>query len=264
MPPFNSSLPYSVYSADTTTSVSSSTLVSLPPTKTDAPNETNQDSIYKITLRHGMDLWNGTVPFDRQESFGALQTGFPSSQTVEYENKKPLQFPSIIGRIATNVEIAPATTYKISNFGTQTGARTFEDRIVYDPLGCRSRLSKGNGWYYAGAPSLGRDAGLKYLINVKWYFEGTWSKSDPSNRLDMYVNQYRSGTLLRAYQVARSNNADSCFISGERTFFGNTLNFSEDFDPSTDDFEVEVANMARRNEVRIGLGQCELRFILAQ
>ena len=45
----------------------------------------------------------------------------------------------------------------------------------------------------------------------------------------MYVNQFRSGMLLRQYLVAISNNADSCFISGERTFMG-FANYGEDLD----------------------------------
>jgi len=45
---------------------------------------------------------------------------------------------------------------------------------------------------------------------------------------------------------------------------GNTTSFSEDFEPAQDDFDVEIANMSGTNNVRVGLGQCELKFILAQ
>ncbi len=61
-----------------------------------------------------------------------------------------------------------------------------------------------------------------------------------------------------------SNNADSCFLSGERTFMG-FANYGEDIDWSTDDFQVEIANQTSGgNDISVDLAQVELKFILAQ
>ena len=100
------------------------------------------------------------------------------------------------------------------------------------------------------------------MLNAKWYFQGRWAGSNQGNRVHMYVNQFRSGTLLRQYLVAISNNADSCFISGERTFMG-FANYGEDIDWGRDDFQVEIANQGVDN-VRVDLAQVELRCILTQ
>ena len=86
--------------------------------------------------------------------------------------------------------------------------------------------------------------------------------SNNNNRLDMYVNQFRNGALLRAFQVATSNNADACFLSGERNFLG-YANFGEDINWGTDDFQVEVANQGQ-HDISVDLAQVEMEWILAQ
>jgi hypothetical protein len=109
-----------------------------------------------------------------------------------------------------------------------------------------------------------RTEDIKAMLNVRWYFEGSWSGSSQGNRLDMYVNQFRGGGLLRTYLVAISNNADSCFLSGERTFMGFAA-YGEDINFSTDDFQVEIANQTSGgNDITVSLAQVELKFILAQ
>ena len=100
------------------------------------------------------------------------------------------------------------------------------------------------------------------MLKVRWYFEGRWASSNPANRVDMYVNQYRSGALLRGFLVGISNNADSCFMSGERNFLG-YANLGEDIDWSRDDFQVEIANQGAFN-VSVDLAQVEMEWILAQ
>ena len=100
------------------------------------------------------------------------------------------------------------------------------------------------------------------MLKVRWYFEGRWASSNPANRLDIYVNQYRNGSSLRGFLTGISNNADSCFMSGERNFLG-YANLGEDIDWSTDDFQVEVANQGNF-DVTVDLAQVELEFILAQ
>ena len=120
----------------------------------------------------------------------------------------------------------------------------------------------GTGWIYAGAPTQYRDSDIKAMLKVRWYFEGRWASSNPANRVDMYVNQFRSGVLLRAYLVSISNNADSCFMSGERLFMG-FANYGEDIDWGRDDFQVEIANMGAF-DVNVDLAQVEMEWILAQ
>jgi hypothetical protein len=170
------------------------------------------------------------------------------------------QFPVIIGRTATGAVITPASVYVISNFGSTFA---FQDRCIYDPCQMRSRKT-GTGWVWAGAPVQYRTEDIKAMLNVRWYFEGSWSGSSQGNRLDMYVNQFRGGGLLRTYLVAISNNADSCFLSGERTFMGFAA-YGEDINFSTDDFQVEIANQTSGgNDITVSLAQVELKFILAQ
>lgn len=235
--------------------VQSSTLRSLNNTGFDAPNGTDSAGFYKIALRRGFPQQAGGGLFDQQESYDALQTQFPTGQTVEYQNTLPLNFPVIIGRTATGVQISPASVYVISNFGSTF---SFADRCIYDPCQMRSRKQL-NGWVWAGAPVQYRSEETKAMLNAKWYFQGRWAGSNQGNRVHMYVNQFRSGTLLRQYLVAISNNADSCFISGERTFMG-FANYGEDIDWGRDDFQVEIANQGVDN-VRVDLAQVELRFI---
>ena len=238
--------------------VQSSTLRSLNNTGFDAPNGTDSAGFYKIALRRGFPQQAGGGLFDQQESYDALQTQFPTGQTVEYQNTLPLNFPVIIGRTATGVQISPASVYVISNFGSTF---SFADRCIYDPCQMRSRKQL-NGWVWAGAPVQYRITDTKAMLNAKWYFQGRWAGSNQGNRVHMYVNQFRSGTLLRQYLVQISNNADSCFMSGERTFMG-FANYGEDIDWGRDDFQVEIANQGVDN-VRVDLAQCELRFILSQ
>ena len=102
------------------------------------------------------------------------------------------------------------------------------------------------------------------MFNVKWYFEGAWAVQNPDNRVHMYVNHYRSGALVRAHLVAVSNNNHpGCFLSGERTFLTHSSAFGEEAIWDTDDFLVEIANQGAEN-INIGIGQVEMRFILAQ
>jgi len=269
----NGSNPLILYSDNTTTteavtsidasakSVSSSTLVSLPPTVFDSPNGTNQDGIYKIKLRRGMDLWGATPPFSRQSTFGSLQTEFPTGQTIEYQNKRPIQYPAILSRVASGVEVVPASTYIISLYGA---FQSFEDRMIYDPLGMRAFINATNGWTTAAAPSLFRSRETKCLMRCKWNFKGRWSGSSAQNRAEIYINQYRSGALLRTFQVAISNNDDTCVINGERTFIGFNSSFGEDFDCSADWYEFEVANMSSANNISVDYAHTEVEFILAQ
>jgi hypothetical protein len=239
--------------------IESSTLVSSAPLATDAPNGTDSNGFYKIELVQGFPQQPGGGLFDQQENYDPLQTQFPTGQRVEYQNSLPLNFPVIIGRTATGVAIVPATVYVITNFGTTFA---FQDRCVYDPCQMRSR-KQGVGWVWAGAPVQYRLEDTKAMLNVKWYFEGRWTAPSPDNRVHVYVNQFRGGGLLRSFLVAISNNADSCFISGERTFMGHA-NFGEDINWETDDFQVEIANQAPIESVFVDLAQVEMRFILAQ
>ena len=241
---------------------SSSAWKSYDPVAFDAPNTTDTDSIYKVKLQLGMDKEPGGGLFDLQENYNTLGTGFPTGQITEYQNKMNINNPIIIGRVATGAVITPASVYTISSFGTQFGAPFFHDRVYYDPMQMRSRKS-GSGWVWAGAPTIYRVADTKLGWTIKWYFEGIWSGSSANNRLHMYCNQYRSGALLRTFLVGVSNNADSCFMNGERTFAGWQSFAGEDFDVLTDDWLIEIANQGT-NDITENLAQVELRCWLAQ
>lgn len=239
--------------------VASSGLVSKEPTNFDAPNGSPDGAFYKIQLADGFNqqpaghpLWDEQLPFD------PTTTQFPTGQIVEYHDTLPRDFKRIIGRSATGVAIAPATTYVISFFGSTF---SFQDRCIYDPCMMRSR-KVGSGWVFASAPTQYRDGDIKAMLKVRWYFEGRWASSNPANRLDMYVNQFRNGALLRSYLVAISNNADSCFMSGERNFLG-YANLGEDIDWGQDDFQVEIANQGAF-DISVDLAQVELEWIKAQ
>ena len=239
--------------------ITSSSLLSKDPRLFDAPNGQDLGAFYKIMLRRGFNLQPAGHPlWDEQLSFDATQTQFPTGQIVEYHDTLPRDFKRIVGRTATGVAIAPANVYVISNFGSTF---SFQDRCIYDPCMMRSRKT-GNGWVWAGAPTQYRDAEVKAMLKVRWYFEGRWQGPSANNRVDMYVNQYRSGVLLRAYLVAISNNADSCFMSGERLFMGQA-NYGEDIDWGRDDFQVEMSNQGAF-DIEVNLAQVELEWIRAQ
>ena len=128
----------------------------------DGPISAVEDGLYKIKLRRGFNKWNGTAPFDVQENYSPV-IGFPCQQIVEYQNRAPITGARIYGRVATSVPVAPATTYTISSFGNQI---SFADRMLYDPMQMRSRKI-GNGWVYAGAPSIWRQAETKLIFTIR-------------------------------------------------------------------------------------------------
>jgi len=240
-------------------SVGASSLASFGVNIPDAPNGVDTGAFYKIRLQLGFNLQTPGHPlWSEQFPFDPTQTNFPTQQSVEYYNTLPLDFKRIIARTASGISVTPATIYIISLFGTTAA---FQDRCFYDPCMMRTRKS-GVGWTWAGAPTQYRDGDIKAMLKVRWYFEGRWQGSNPQNRLDMYVNQYRSGVLFRNYLVSVSNNADACFMSGERNFMG-FANYGEDINWGTDDFQVEVANQGI-DDVTVDLAQVEMEFILAQ
>lgn len=235
------------------------TMRTLAPTAFDFPNSTIEDGIYKIKLDLGMNLWVG-APFDAQNQFSAATTAFPVGQVVEYQNNQPIQNHAIISRLANNATITPAVPYQITNFGSVSA---FTDRMIYDPMGCRSRLASGTQWQWCGAPSVLRRLGNQFLINVKWYIDGVWGLADPANQLDIYVNQYRNAVLFRQFLVSTSGSPSTAYhTSGERTFMG-FAGYGEDYDCLTDDYQAEIVNFGA-NSFTIGTTQTEFKFILAQ
>jgi hypothetical protein len=260
-----------LYSGNTTTlenitevssadkSITASSLVSRRPTNFDGPNGIDEGAFYKIKLSRGFNQQPlGHPLWDEQLNFDPIQTQFPTGQQVEYYNTLPRDFARIIARTATGVSITPASVYVITNFGSTF---SFQDRCIYDPCMMRSRKT-GSGWVFAGAPTQYRDTDIKAMLKVRWYFEGRWASPSANNRLDMYINQFRSGVLLRTFLSGISNNANSCFMSGERLFMGQA-NYGEDIDWGRDDFQVEIANQGSAN-ISVDLAQVEMEWIRAQ
>jgi len=219
---------------------------------------TDKNSFYKVRLSRGMDKEPGGVLFATQEDYNNI-LGFPTGQMTEYQNQMNINKPIIIGRVATGASVPVAGVYTISSFG---GTTSFQDRLFYDPMQMRSRKI-GTTWVYAGAPTVYRVSGTRLGWSIKWYFEGQWASSNSNNRLHMYCNQYRNGLLFKTFLVGISNNADDCFMSGERSFLGWSSSFNEDFDVLTDDWLIEVANQGQ-HPITVNLAQVELSCWLAQ
>jgi hypothetical protein len=234
--------------------------VSYDPITFDAPVSSTLTGLYKIKLNRGQDQWAGAAPFDIQENYNSI-LGFPTGQIVEYQNQAPITGARIYGRVATGVAVAPATTYTISSFGNTV---SFQDRIGYDPMQMRSRKI-GNGWVYAGAPTVWRQDTTKLIFTIKWYIEGTYPARRNNNIVQVYANQYRNGSLLRAYQIHQTPGDEAVHIhSGERTFLTHTTTFNEDFNPATDDWLVEIANQSPTDDFTSTLNNVEIICYKAQ
>jgi hypothetical protein len=234
--------------------------VSYDPILFDTPVSSTLTGLYKIKLSRGQDKWAGAAPFDIQENYNPV-LGFPTGQIVEYQNQAPITGARIYGRVATGVAVAPATTYTISSFGNTL---SFQDQMLYDPMQMRSR-KVGNSWIYAGAPSVWRRADTKLIFTIKWYIEGTFPARRNNNIVQVYANQYRSGALLRAYQIHQTPGDEDVHIhSGERTFFSHTTALNEDFNPATDDWLVEIANQANTDDFTTTLNNVEIICYKAQ
>ena len=234
--------------------------VSYDPILFDTPVSSTLTGLYKIKLRRGQDKWAGAAPFDIQENYNPV-LGFPTSQIVEYQNKAPITGARIYGRVATGVAVAPATTYTISSFGNTA---SFQDQMLYDPMQMRSRKI-GNGWVYAGAPTVWRREEKKLIFTIKWYIEGTYPNDRKQNVVQVYANQYRNGSLLRAYQIHQTPGDEVVHIhSGERTFFTHTTALNEDFNPATDDWLVEIANQSGVDDFTSTLNNVEIICYEAQ
>ena len=160
---------------------------------------------------------------------------------------------------AAAVVPAGGAAYVISSFGNTF---SFRDRMLYDPMQMRSR-KVGAGWVFAGAPSIYRDNLTKGMWRVKWFVQGEFLSASSNNRINIYVNQYRAGALLRAYICHIGNNATNQTFSGERTFYTHTASLSEDADWTTDDWQVEIANVGA-HDYRADLNNVEMEFIPVQ
>jgi hypothetical protein len=236
---------------------------SYDPDAFDAPNTTDQDSIYKIKLQDGTTRQTvATTAFDIQEPFRPLS--FPTGQIVEYSNKLPLQKPIIISRNLGPQTIAPAGVRVITSFGLRRNAPFFDDGMTYDPCNMRAKLT-GVGWNSAGAPVVYRVADLKLGFTISWNIHGTWfgSGGGQLHRGDVYVVQYRNGVVLYNHLVQQLEQEDEIWWIGKKTFLGWDATAGEDFDPLTDYYEVELTNQAGI-DLTYNSAQVEIECWLAQ
>ena len=219
----------------------SSAFRSYNPDAFDAPNTTDEDSIYKIKLSTGTTKQSvATSAFDIQENYSAT-LGFPTSQIVEYQNKVPLNKAICVSRSAGPQVVAPANVRVVSSLGTYSGV-FFTDTCVYDP--CQMRAKKtGNSWLSFGAPVVYRVSDLKVGWTINWSIHGTWA-SGSSNRADVYIIQYRNGVLFRTILVQQLEADIEFWCIGSRTLLSWTTSLNEDFDPTTDYYEVEISNQS--------------------
>mgnify|MGYP001556254808 FL=1 len=207
------------------------------PVAVDTVYPSDKDCFYKVQLSRGMDLWSG-APFDTQKDYG-WTWNFPAFQIVEYQNRAPITGAKILGRFDTDTNIAAGANLNVSFFAQDNSVF---DVCIYDPVQMRSRKS-GSDWIYAGAPSLWRDASRKLLFTIKWFIDGQYGNTSNNNYFRIFIYQYRSGVLLRTYHIYESPGRErEPRHSGQRTFLTHTTRFSEDFDPSTDDWSASVQN----------------------
>ncbi len=222
---------------------------------------TDTSSVYKVKLQNGINLWNTGGVFDNQNNFSPAFS-FPTGQIVEYQNKKPIQYPKIIGQLTTATNILPGGTAFVSYFGTDAGGL---DECIYDPMGMRA-LKSGADWDFWGAPSLYRNATDKFIINTKVFISGDWSGTSSSDSLTISIEQYRSGSAQYTHELARTtpNTATRRMLwSGERTLLGYITGFNEDFDASIDYYRLEIQNNGSNN-INITRVTIESEFIFAQ
>ncbi len=218
----------------------SSAFRSYNPATFDLANTTDENSVYKIQLRDGTERQAVATPaFDIQEAFRPL--AFPTGQIVEYQNKVPIQKPIIISRNLGPQTILPATTRVVTSFGVRRNAPFFDDGMTYDPCNMRAKLT-GVGWNSAGAPVVYRNARAKLGFTISWNIHGTWLGA--GNRCDVYVVQYRNGAILYNHLVQQLEQDREVWCIGKKTFLGWDVTAGEDFDPTTDYYEVELANMS--------------------
>jgi len=217
----------------------SSAFRSYDPATFDLANSTDENSVYKIQLRTGtLRQAVATPAFDIQEAF--RPQAFPTGQIVEYQNKVPIQKPIIISRNLGPQTILPATTRVVTSFGLRRNAPFFDDGMTYDPCNMRAKLS-GLGWNSAGAPVVYRARDVKLGFTISWNIHGTWAGA--GNRCDVYVVQYRNGAILYNHLVQQLEQDREVWCIGKKTFLGWDV-IGEDFDPTTDYYEVEFANMS--------------------
>jgi len=241
--------------------VQSSSFRSYTPTTFDAPNTTDTNSVYKVKLQNGINLWTSGGVFDNQNNFSPTFS-FPTEQIVEYQNKKPIQYPKIIGQLTTPTNIAPAGSAFVSYFGSLVGA---QDECIYDPLGMRA-FKTGADWDFWGAPSLYRNATDRFIIEVKFFLSGDWTAFSPNDSLEIIINQYRSGVFFTQHELARTlpNTATNRIrFSGERTFLGFVTGGIEEFIADTDYYRISIQNNGS-NDFDVTKFTIISEFILAQ
>ncbi len=229
--------------------------ISADPTTSDAPNNV-ADGFYKMKLDGGINKQTGSNTFDDQLSYSTLVYSFPAKQIVEYYNTLPLLFPVAISRDVNSGSVATGASQIITNLGTSAGG---VDKCIYDPVQMRAKVDE-NTWTAVGAPTQFRDNATKGLLNVKWFFQGTWATQNANNRAIINLKLYKSGQLDSDYVLAVSNNAQDCIMSGERTFIGvlEGINWSLDY------FRAELLNESPSQAISINLAQFEFKWIVSQ
>jgi len=242
--------------------VQSSSFRSYPPSNFDAPNTTDKNSIYKIKLQNGMDLWTSFGIFNNQSNFSPTTTSFPTGQIVEYQNERPIQYPKIIGQFLTSTNIPSGANVFTTYFGTTAGGF---DECIYDPMGMRA-FKIASDWAYWGAPTLFRTSTAKFIINVKLFLSGDWAGSATNDSLIISIEQYRSGTLFTSHELARTtyNSASGRMrFNCERTFLGFVAGGSEEFIADTDYYNIQIHNIGT-NDFTVSRVNVESEFIFAQ
>lgn len=243
----------------------SSSFRSYDPDAVDVANTKDESSIYKIQLLLGTTKQTvATSAFDIQENYAPL-SGFPTSQIVEYQNKVPLNKPICVSRTAGPQIITPSNSRVVTSLGTRRGSPFFDDNVIYDPCQMRAKLTGGTGWNSFGAPVAYRVADLKVGWTINWNISGTWGTGS-SNVCYINLTQYRSGSTvpLRTIRVQQLEADKEFSCIGSRTLLSWTTSLNEDFDPTTDYYEVELTNKSTTNTLTFTQADITAECWLAQ
>ena len=142
---------------------------------------------------------------------------FPNGQQILYYEKLPVINNIVVAKCRDGAG-QPITqgNFRGSNFGA---TQTFQDKIIYDPLGCRSTKI---------GTAFTRISVRPHLDNCMWKFEVKYdvdfNAQNPDNRFRCFVEHFRGGVLLRSYTIVDiTTNGITSIGSSNQTINGGGL-----------------------------------------
>lgn len=142
---------------------------------------------------------------------------FPLGQQILYFKSLPVLNEVIVAKCRDGAGQPIAIgSFRGSNFGA---TQTFQDKIIYDPLGCRA---------FKIGTAFTRISVRPHLNNMMWKFEVKYdvdfNAKNPNNRFRCLVEQYRGGVLLRTFTIVDiTTNGITSIGSSNQTINGGGL-----------------------------------------